>query len=84
MARDNVKERKRVLNQVNATGITQARMEEYQRQQKEEEARLAELAAQPFYFKNRPNPLFKGSSVIVFLMTLLLIANSVGRGFVGT
>lgn len=84
MARDNVKERKRVLNQVNATGMTQARMEEYQRQQKEEEARLAELAAKPFYFKNRPNPLFKGSSVIVFLMTLLLIANSVGRGFVGT
>ena len=31
MARDNVKERKRVLNQVNATGMTQARMEEVKR-----------------------------------------------------
>lgn len=84
MARDNVKERKRVLNEANSTGRHRANIEEYKRQQREEEARLAELSARPIFFNNRPNVLFKGNSIIVFLMFLVLIGNSVGRAFVGT
>ena len=83
MARDNVKERKRVLNRMNSKQNS-SNIEEYKRQQKEEEARLEELAQKPFYFKNRPSVLFKSNTVIVFLMFLLLIVNSLGRGFVGT
>lgn len=84
MARDNVKERKRVLNEANSHGAHRANVEEYKRQQKEEEARLAELNAKPFFFNNRPNPLFKGNSIIIFLMFMVLIGNSVGRAFMGT
>lgn len=80
--RDNVKERKKVLNQVNSHGSQGERIAEYKKQQEEENSRLQEIQAKPIYFKNRPNVLFKSNTFIVFLMFILLIVNSVGRGFI--
>lgn len=84
MARDNVKERKRALNQINSQGAHAQQTEEYRDQLRKEEARLAELEAKPFMFKNRPNPMFTSNSAVVFFMFLAVVGNSIGRGFTAT
>lgn len=82
--RNSVRERKRSLNAANIKTTNESREKEYKKQKKAEDERLAEMSAKPYFYKNRKNHILKGNYLVVFLMIVLIIINTIGRGFVGT
>ena len=83
-SRNALKERKKILNDINRVSERERNIEAYNRQQERANKKMSEEQKPPIFFRNRTGALFRGNYFLILFGVILLVLNTIGRIFAGT